>query len=103
MSSFVKISSVIENLIQNLSEKGFSREIKTAFLWRRIVGDILDNKTRILKLDNDILYILVENNIWLQELVLKKTESLDRLNSQLDPPYQIKNIILSLSSKKISV
>ena len=103
MSSFVKISSIIENLIQNLSEKGFSREIKTAFLWRRIVGDILDNKTRILKLDNDILHILVENNIWLQELVLKKTEILDQLNSQLDPPYQIKNIIFSLSSKKISV
>lgn len=103
MSSFVKISSIIENLIQSLSEKGFSREIKTAFLWRRIVGDILDNKTRILKLDNDVLYILVENNIWLQELVLKKTEILDWLNSQLDPPYQIKNIIFSLSSKKISV
>ncbi len=102
MSSFVKISSIIENLIQNLSDKGFSREIKTAFLWRRIVGDILDNKTRILKLDNNVLYILVDNNIWLQELVLKKTEILDQLNSQLDPPYQIKNIIFSLSSKKIS-
>jgi len=102
MSSFVKIGSIIENLIQNLSEKGFSREIKTAFLWRRIVGDILDNKTHILKLDNNVLYILVENNIWLQELVLKKTEILDQINSQLDPPYQIKNIIFSLSSKKIT-
>ncbi len=102
MSSFVRINSIIENLIQNLSEKGFSREIKTAFLWRRIVGDILDNKTRILKLENNVIHILVENNIWLQELVLKKTEILDQLNSQLDPPYQIKNIIFSLSSKKIS-
>lgn len=102
MSSFVRINSIIENLIQNLSEKGFSREIKTAFLWRRIVGDILDNKTRILKLENNVLHILVENNIWLQELVLKKTEILDQLNSQLDPPYQIKNIVFSLSSKKIS-
>jgi hypothetical protein len=102
MSSFVRINSIIENLIQNLSEKGFSREIKTAFLWRRIVGDILDNKTRILKLENNVLHILVENNIWLQELVLKKTEILDQLNSQLDPPYQIKNIIFSLSNKKIS-
>ncbi len=102
MSSFVRINSIIENLIQNLSEKGFSREIKTAFLWRRIVGDILDNKTRILKLENNVLHILVENNIWLQELVLKKTEILDQLNSQLDPPYQIKNIIFSLSNKRIS-
>ena len=102
MSSFVKISSIIENLIQNLSDKGFSREIKTAFLWRRIVGDILDNKTRILKLDNNVLYILVENNVWLQELVLKKTEILDQLNAQLDPPFQIKNIVSSLSNKKIS-
>lgn len=102
MSSFVKISSIIENLIQNLSDKGFSREIKTAFLWRRIVGDILDNKTHILKLDKNVLHILVENNIWLQELVLKKTEILDQINSQLDPPYRIKNIIFSLSSKKIT-
>jgi len=100
MSSFVKISSIIENLIQNLSDKGFSREIKTAFLWRRIVGDILDNKTRILKLDNNVIYILVDNNIWLQELVLKKTEILDQLNSQLDPPYQIKNIIFLFQAKK---
>ncbi|MBN2017394.1 MAG: DUF721 domain-containing protein [Candidatus Cloacimonetes bacterium] len=102
MSSFVKISSVIENLIQNLSDKGFSREIKIAFLWRRIVGDILDNKTRILKFENGILYIVVENNIWLQELVLKKTEILEQLNGQLDPTHQIKNIIFSLSGKKIN-
>ena len=103
MSSFVKIGSIIEHLIQNLSEKGFSREIKIAFLWRKIVGDILDNKTRVLKLDNNILYILVENNIWLQELVLKKTEILDQLNAQLEPPFQIKNIVFSLSHKKISM
>jgi len=102
MSSFVKIGSVIENLIQNLSDKGFSREIKIAFLWRRIVGDILDNKTRILKFENGILYIVVENNIWLQELVLKKTEILEQLNGQLDPTHQIKNIIFSLSGKKIN-
>jgi len=103
MSSFVKISSIIENLIQNLSEKGFSREIQIAFQWRRIVGDILNSKTRIHKFENNILYILVENNIWLQELVLNKSDILKKLNSQLPPVHKIKNIVFSLSGKRITI
>lgn len=102
MSSFVKIGTIIENLIQNLSEKGFSREIQIAFQWRRTIGDILNNKTRIQKLDNNVLYILVENNVWLQELVLRKSEILEKLNSRLPARQKVKNIVFSLSGKRIS-
>jgi len=102
MSSFVKIGSIIENLIQNLSEKGFSREIQIAFQWRRTTGDLLNNKTRIHKLENNVLYIHVENNVWLQELVLKKSEILEKLNSYLPATQKVKNIIFSLSGKRIS-
>ncbi len=102
MSSFVKIGSIIENLIQNFSEKGFSREIQIAFLWRRTIGDILNNKTRIQKLENNVLYILVENNVWLQELVLKKSEILEGLNAKLPATQKIKNIVFSLSGKRIT-
>ncbi|MBC8525813.1 MAG: DUF721 domain-containing protein [Candidatus Cloacimonetes bacterium] len=97
MSYFVPIGNIIENLIKELSHKGFSREIRIALLWNRTVGKILSRKAQITKLENNILFINVENNVWLQELVLQKSKILEKINRKLNPSEQIQNMFFSIS------
>jgi hypothetical protein len=103
MSSFTHIGKVIENFIKNLSTQGFSREIKIGILWNKAVGSILSQKTLINKLENDILFVNVENSVWLQELVLQKSKILDRINKKLPLQDKIQDIIFCIAEKKINI
>ncbi|MCK4338470.1 MAG: DUF721 domain-containing protein [Candidatus Cloacimonetes bacterium] len=103
MSSFTHIGNIIESLIKDLSQKGFSREIKIGLLWNRAVGGILSKKALINKLENNILFVNVENNVWLQELVLQKSKIIHRINKKLNYQDKIKDIIFSISAKRIHI
>ncbi len=101
MKNFTHVSKIIDGLIQNLSNKGFSREIKIALLWNKTVGRLLNKRSRITKLENNILFILVDNNVWLQEFILQKSKIISRINKHLSKSDKISDIIFSLSSKRI--
>ena len=103
MSSFSHIGNIIENLIKDLSQKGFSKEIKVGLLWSQTVGGILSKKTLINKLENHILFVNVENNVWLQELILQKSKIIHRINKKLNQQDKIKDIIFSISAKRINL
>ena len=103
MSSFTHAKKIIENLIHNISKDKFSREIKIGLLWNRTLGKILSQKAIISKLERNILFIDVTNNVWLQELVLNKSEIIKKINKKLNPKEQIKDIIFSISDRKINI
>ncbi|MEA3475851.1 MAG: DUF721 domain-containing protein [Candidatus Cloacimonadota bacterium] len=103
MSSFTHIGNIIDSLIKDLSHKGFAREIKIGLLWSKAVGSILSKKAQINKLDNNILFVNVENNIWLQELVLQKSKIIHRINKKLLPQDKIQDIIFCIAEKKINI
>ncbi|MBC8312660.1 MAG: DUF721 domain-containing protein [Candidatus Cloacimonetes bacterium] len=99
MSSFTSAKKIIENLIRNISKNKFSREIKIGLLWSQAIGKILSQKAFVSKLEKDILFVNVTNNVWLQELVLNKLEILEKINKKLNPKEQIKEIIFSISGR----
>ncbi|MBL7108461.1 MAG: DUF721 domain-containing protein [Candidatus Cloacimonetes bacterium] len=99
MSSFTSAKKIIENLIRNISKDKFSREIKIGLLWSQAIGKILSQKAFVSKLEKDILFVNVTNNVWLQELVLNKLEILEKINKKLNPKEQIKEIIFSISGR----
>ncbi|MEA2103394.1 MAG: DUF721 domain-containing protein [Candidatus Cloacimonadota bacterium] len=103
MKSFTRVNSIFSGLINNFSKQGFSREIKIALLWNRAVGSLLNRKSRIVKLEHNTLFVLIENNVWLQELLLNKSEIKAKINKNLSKEEKISEIIFSLSSKKISL
>lgn len=103
MKNFTRVNSIISGLIKNFSKQGFSREIKIALLWNRAVGSLLNRKSRIVKLEYNKLFVVIENNVWLQELLLKKSEIKTKINQDLSKKEKITDIIFSLSSKKISL
>jgi predicted nucleic acid-binding Zn ribbon protein len=103
MYSFTRVDKILDDLIEQFSEAGFSREIKIGLLWSKSVGRLLANKSQIYRLENDVLFVLVADNVWLQELVLRKPQIIKKINKSLPDKEQIKDIIFSLSSKKIKI
>lgn len=103
MYSFTRVDKILDDLIEQFSEAGFSREIKIGLLWSKSVGRLLANKSQIYRLENDVLFALVADNVWLQELVLRKPQVIKKINKSLPDKEQIKDIIFSLSSKKIKI
>lgn len=103
MHSFTRVDKIIDALLEQFSDEGFSREIKIGLLWRKAVGKLLADRTQIYRLENDVLFVLVADSVWLQELVLQKPNIIEKINNSLPAEQKLKNIILSLSSKKIKI
>jgi len=99
MSHLNHVSNILDNLLGTLSQKGFTREIRIAIQWNRTVGNLLRRKTKIKKLEHDTLFVAVENNVWLQELLLKKDSIIESINIKLSSKNKIKNIVFSLASQ----
>jgi len=103
MHSFTRVDKIIDALLEQFSDEGFSREIKIGLLWRKAVGKLLADRTQIYRLENDVLFVLVADSVWLQELVLQRPKIIEKINNSLPAEQKLKNIILSLSSKKIKI
>ncbi len=48
--------------------------VTLAFGWKKIVGKLLAERTNLHKLENQVLFVSVYNSVWLQELILRKTQ-----------------------------
>ncbi len=46
--------------------------------YKEVVGELLAQKSHPYRYKDDVLFVAVENNSWLQELVLKKQELIAR-------------------------
>lgn len=101
MNSFTPIGSIIESLLRNLSKKGAAREIRIGLLWRKSVGHLLAAKTRLERINHNTLVVRVDNNIWLQELVLRKPDIIRKMNMHLPSQEHIADIYFSLATKRI--
>ncbi len=54
--------------------------VEAALAWRRIVGEPLARRSRVEKFEFGTLHVAVDNNVWMQELMLLKQDMLHRLN-----------------------
>ena len=69
-----------------LKKSGLDKGVKqnTALLiWDEVVGENIAEKTRAEKVEHGTLTIKVDNSSWRQELVFKKKEIIDKLNSRI--------------------
>ena len=69
-----------------LKESGLDKGVKqnTALLiWDEVVGENIAENTSAEKVEHGTLTIKVDNSSWRQELVFKKKEIIDKLNSRI--------------------
>lgn len=62
--------------------------------WKGIVGELLASRSHPFRFYNSILYVAVQNNAWLQELVLNKTEILRQCRTQTKA--EVKDLVFKI-------
>jgi len=97
MRSF-KTGNAVKDLVYRISGEENHDLITIAFGWKSIVGKLLAERAEIIKLENDVLFIAVSNNVWLQELVLRRSQLLSDVNKILH--VKLSNIVFFLKQSK---
>jgi len=80
--ALTNISKFGHNLALNLGGDKYRPFIKLYLGWRSVVGDLLAQKSHPYRYKDGILYVAVQNNSWLQELVLRKQEIIHKCGSE---------------------
>ncbi|NQT64773.1 MAG: DUF721 domain-containing protein [FCB group bacterium] len=97
MRSF-KSSNAVKDLVYSIAGKENHDLIAIAFGWKSIVGDLLAERASIIKLENGVLFIAVTNNVWMQELVLRRSQLISDVNRMLH--VKLSNIVFFLNQSK---
>ncbi len=64
--------------------------------WKEIVGELLASRSHPFRFYNSVLYVAVQNNAWLQELVLNKTEILRQCRAQTQE--EVKDLVFLIKT-----
>jgi len=87
----LKLSSIIENVLKSKGWDTAIKEHRVFSIWEEAVGTLIFGNARPKDITRGILFVTVRNSVWSQELSLRKTEIINRLNDKLGKEY-IKDI-----------
>ncbi len=96
--AFVSITKQSENLLYRLGGEKYQRFIHIYLAWNNVVGELLSSRSHPLKIEGDVVYIAVQNNTWMQELILLKKDILKKYKSQYQE--EIAELVFLISSPK---
>ncbi|MBC8385780.1 MAG: DUF721 domain-containing protein [Candidatus Cloacimonetes bacterium] len=100
---FVKAGNALQKFVYSIAGEEHRDLVTIAFGWKKIIGKLLAERTSIYDFDHNILFVTVSNNVWIQELVLHKSQIISDLNKELN--VHISDIIFFLGkdSRQISI
>lgn len=74
------------DLIFRLAGDGKRDFVNLIFAWNSVVGKILSERTELEKFEKGTLFVKVANNIWMQELILRKQYIIEKLRAASSIP-----------------
>ena len=95
--SFIQAGNLFSDLLVNLAGAQYRDLLKIAFSWRDVVGKLLEERTRLIKLEHNVLFVAVSNNVWMQELILDKHRIIAHLRRVTG--IDLENIIFRIGSE----
>ena len=94
--SFIRSGGAIQNLLYSIAGEKYENLVTIALAWKKIVGNIVAERSEIQKIDNNILFIAVNNSVWLQEMVLTKKIIIAKIKQRLG--IELKDIVFFLKN-----
>lgn len=85
-------------IIFRLAGERYLGFVKLYMAWPAVVGTLLAEKSMPIKLDEQILYVAVSNNTWMQELVLLKNKIKQELTKKSS--VAVIDIIFTIRTRK---
>ncbi len=95
---FFKTGNVVKDLVFSIAGEENHDLIAVAFGWKKIVGNLLAERASIVKLENGVLFIAVTNNVWMQELVLRRSQLISDINRILH--VKLSNIVFFMKQSQ---
>ncbi len=77
------LKTALEELTNNLGIKNKLKEYDAVVHWEKIVGAHIAKVTKATRIVKGVLYVQVKASVWRNELVLKKKEIMNRINSEI--------------------
>ncbi len=96
--SFFKTGNAVKDLVFSIAGAENYDLVAIAFGWKSIVGNLLAERASIIKLENGVLFIAVSNNVWMQELVLRRSQLISDIDRILH--VKLSNIVFFLKQSK---
>ncbi|MDY6915311.1 MAG: DUF721 domain-containing protein [Candidatus Cloacimonadota bacterium] len=98
MKDFVFAGDALKQLLYSIAGEKYKDLVTISINWEGIVGKLLAERTNIKSLRHNTLFVGVSNNVWLQELVLRKQQIIEDIKLTLNIP--LKDIVFTLQRGK---
>lgn len=96
--AFNPLSNQSTGLIYRLGGDQYRDFIHIFLCWKKVVGDLLASHSHPIRYQHKMLYVAVENNTWMQELVLLKQDILRNYKQNFQE--EIAEMVFLISSPK---
>lgn len=77
------VGTIIQGLIDNLGLKKRLDQERVVQQWSAIVGKTVARRTKAMRIENGRLYVNVDRPTWRNELILRKKDIIDKINSTM--------------------
>jgi predicted nucleic acid-binding Zn ribbon protein len=83
--AFTPLKKVLESVMREQDFSGDIEAYRVFSQWGEIVGQKLAAHTQPVRLSRKVLYVEVDDHLWLAQLKYMKTDMLDRLDRGIKP------------------
>ena len=85
----------MQNLLVRMFGDKYRDYVTVALNWRNVVGDYLYKHSKVMKIQQDIIFIGVSNSVVMQELILIREDLKQKINRKLS--LDIKDIVFYIA------
>ena len=83
---FKVAGNAMSRLVYSIAGEKYKDFVTIGLNWKRIVGKYLAKYSKVVKFEKGVLFVGVSNNVWMQELLLRKKDIMQKIQSRLDIP-----------------
>jgi predicted nucleic acid-binding Zn ribbon protein len=96
---FKRVDEALEGALRSLGVEGLVDEYKVVKGWERVVGGRVAEKSRARRINHGLLFVEVENNVWMQEIRFHEREIIAKMK-RMFPGVRVKGLKLKLERKR---
>lgn len=98
--SFDSFGKASEQVLYRLGGEKYQRFIHVFLCWKKVVGELLASRSHPQKLEHNTLFIAVQNNTWMQELLLLKSDILSKYKNIFEEEIAELVFVISIPKRK---
>ncbi len=95
MGQFESAGSILDRLTQRMGISTRIEQEKALLYWREAVGETVARRAKARSIKGGILFVAVQDSVWMQELSLLKERIIEKLNSLIGKTV-VKEIVFKL-------